>query len=614
MAGKFDPYYTWLGIPPEDQPPDHYALLGVRQFESNSDVISNLTDQRMAHVKTFQAGPHGADSQKLLNEIAAARVCLLNPKKRKAYDAKLHAEIAWKTAPEAQPLPVEPEIVELQPIAAPPVAQPPSAAQSDSVSDAFAFIAATGRPVAAGGNLAVNKAVQSRARQQARARWLFIAAPILGIAAVVAAIMIRNSRDADDADPTPAPKGTSTALASGGEKPGSAHGSSSSGKPPAAKPQTEAASVSAGERPNDSNASARQKAIIPPKPDDPTAVAGNTKPSSNSPQNLPADNGSAKPAPAPAAPSVEQFPLGQWVDVLRFIDTNSKMVVEGNWSRDGQEISVQPGGCSRIAIPVAIKGSYDFKVEFTRASGNEGVTTMLSVASHPCEVVLGGWEGRAGGLEVINGYEAIDTRNPVAVRPSYLENGHRYRLLVNVQIGSGSHASVDVWLDGKGYLPRWSGDPATLAAHPRSPLPNASDLGLGAWQSALTFHSAQLKMLSGSASLDPALVSVNPPPAPAGAGTEPNLPVPHSDGSTAGESWAARANALIQSGRSAAAKSDAAKSDAAKSDAAKSDAAKSDAAAPTGPLLGKTVVEHVKIGVVITADTGPCRGIVATAP
>ncbi|HEX3998413.1 MAG TPA: transglutaminase-like domain-containing protein, partial [Pirellulales bacterium] len=47
---------------------------------------------------------------------------------------------------------------------------------------------------------------------------------------------------------------------------------------------------------------------------------------------------------------------------------------------------------------------------------------------------------------------------------------------------------------------------------------------------------------------------------------------------------------------------------------AKSDAAKSDAAAPTGPLLGKTVVEHVKIGVVITADTGPCRGIVATAP
>ncbi|HEX4000599.1 MAG TPA: hypothetical protein VHX65_18770, partial [Pirellulales bacterium] len=62
------------------------------------------------------------------------------------------------------------------------------------------------------------------------------------------------------------------------------------------------------------------------------------------------------------------------------------------------------------------------------------------------------------------------------------------------------------------------------------------------------------------------------------------------------------------------AKPNLAASNSAKAEAAKSDAAKSDAAAPTGPLLGKTVVEHVKIGVVITADTGPCRGIVATAP
>lgn len=37
-------------------------------------------------------------------------------------------------------------------------------------------------------------------------------------------------------------------------------------------------------------------------------------------------------------------------------------------------------------------------------------------------------------------------------------------------------------------------------------------------------------------------------------------------------------------------------------------------AKPMGPILGKSVVTRVKIGVVITADTGPCRGIVATAP
>ena len=32
--GAFDPYHKWLGIPPKQQPPDHYRLLGVeRAFE-----------------------------------------------------------------------------------------------------------------------------------------------------------------------------------------------------------------------------------------------------------------------------------------------------------------------------------------------------------------------------------------------------------------------------------------------------------------------------------------------------------------------------------------------------------------------------------------------------
>jgi hypothetical protein len=44
MREDFDPYYLWLGIPPVDQPPDHYRLLGVTQFESDADVIRNAAD------------------------------------------------------------------------------------------------------------------------------------------------------------------------------------------------------------------------------------------------------------------------------------------------------------------------------------------------------------------------------------------------------------------------------------------------------------------------------------------------------------------------------------------------------------------------------------------
>ena len=106
MPDAFDPYHKWLAIPPEDQPPDHYRLLGVKRFEGDPDVIANAADQRMVHVRSFQAGEQSAASQKLLNEIAAARVCLLDPKKKAAYDEGLRAQ----EAPE-EPAAAFPEMV-----------------------------------------------------------------------------------------------------------------------------------------------------------------------------------------------------------------------------------------------------------------------------------------------------------------------------------------------------------------------------------------------------------------------------------------------------------------------------------------------------------------------
>lgn len=94
MAESFDPYHVWLGIPPEDQPPNHYRLLGIRPFESNPDVIDNMADQRMTHLRTFQTGKNGKLSQKLLNEVAAARLCLLGEKTKREYDEKLRATLA----------------------------------------------------------------------------------------------------------------------------------------------------------------------------------------------------------------------------------------------------------------------------------------------------------------------------------------------------------------------------------------------------------------------------------------------------------------------------------------------------------------------------------------
>ncbi|MGV3605181.1 MAG: hypothetical protein ACO1RA_02155 [Planctomycetaceae bacterium] len=107
MSEEFDPYYAWLGIPPEEQPADHYRLLGVRQFEPNSDVISNAADQRIVYLRTFQVGKRSALSQQLLNELTQAKLCLLAPDSRRNYDLQLRAKLAPQPilqSPPAQPV------------------------------------------------------------------------------------------------------------------------------------------------------------------------------------------------------------------------------------------------------------------------------------------------------------------------------------------------------------------------------------------------------------------------------------------------------------------------------------------------------------------------------
>ena len=93
MSESFDPYHKWLGIPPEEQPANHYRLLGIKPLEGDPDVIESAADQRMAHLRTHQTGKQGALSQALLNEVAVAKVCLLDRAKKAAYDEELRSQL-----------------------------------------------------------------------------------------------------------------------------------------------------------------------------------------------------------------------------------------------------------------------------------------------------------------------------------------------------------------------------------------------------------------------------------------------------------------------------------------------------------------------------------------
>jgi hypothetical protein len=164
MTGQFDPYHVWLGIPPAEQPPNHYRLLGLPLFESEANVIANGADRQMAHLKSFGTSKHANLAQRLLNECAAAKVCLLKPEKKAAYDSQLRGQL---TAP------------------APPV--PPA---SGAGAGAFPNVAPTVRrppPVVA----------RSRGKSQT-GTWVAAAAGVLVVVGgLIGALIFANSKDND---------------------------------------------------------------------------------------------------------------------------------------------------------------------------------------------------------------------------------------------------------------------------------------------------------------------------------------------------------------------------------------------------------------------------------
>lgn len=104
---KFNPHHKWLGISPSEFPYDHYRLLAIGRFENDADVIENAADQRMAHLRRMSVGSRSELAEALLNELSAAKLELLTPDRKKAYDAALKAKDA-ETKPAADTKAVQP--------------------------------------------------------------------------------------------------------------------------------------------------------------------------------------------------------------------------------------------------------------------------------------------------------------------------------------------------------------------------------------------------------------------------------------------------------------------------------------------------------------------------
>jgi len=187
MSETFDPYRKWLGIPPKDRPPHHYRLLGIPLFEDDSDVIENAADRQMAHVRSFQSGKNSEHSQRLLNELAAAKVCLLNPQRKQQYDLQLRERREAEKRDAAADAP---------PLAGPPPAPPPKTGMAP-----VPVAVAVEEPVPFAGGVPTSSTpeIRSRGRRvRRRKNMLPMAIILLSVAALIAIAIVVLKRDKNE--------------------------------------------------------------------------------------------------------------------------------------------------------------------------------------------------------------------------------------------------------------------------------------------------------------------------------------------------------------------------------------------------------------------------------
>ncbi|QDT40241.1 Leucine Rich repeats (2 copies) [Gimesia alba] len=86
---SFDAYHKWLGIPPEEQPPHYYQLLGISVKERDPEVIETAAQRQRSILEENLHGPHRKAASQLIFEVEEAELTLLSPELREEYDRQV---------------------------------------------------------------------------------------------------------------------------------------------------------------------------------------------------------------------------------------------------------------------------------------------------------------------------------------------------------------------------------------------------------------------------------------------------------------------------------------------------------------------------------------------
>lgn len=483
MADTFDPYHKWLGISPKDQPPNHYRLLAIELFENDLDVIEGAADRQMAHVRTYQTGPNSAASQRILNELSAAKLCLLNPAKKADYDRQLREKIeraqaaaatssgviapAGPAAASAAAAPARPVPISTGPAPVPlavPLTQPGG------------MPAATASPATMPATPSIHKRPYRKTPPWRQPAVLGTVGALVLFAAVayflaasgklpteIAKNQHQESRSKESSPSAPAATGKDdNAVSTAHKQPGNAQPNDvPTDKSPSAKPAS------------------------PQRGSDITE----TEPTPPVPENRPGPVVIGPGTPRQTAPAPRERSVvltGEPIDLLKQIDV-TRDAVRGDWKMENGVLVTPREQFSKLLLPPPPAEEYRLVAVVERLGGRYGLGVILKVGEHRVMLSIDGYNGNFSGLENIIGQNFPTHESTYKGR--LLEDGKPATVVYMVR-----RNSIEVELDSR-QIVHWEGDPATLVLPPDWQVPDPSRLALSEFDTMLRIHKLQIAPL-----------------------------------------------------------------------------------------------------------------------
>lgn len=206
-----------------------------------------------------------------------------------------------------------------------------------------------------------------------------------------------------------------------------------------------------------------------------------------------------------ATPAADNAPAnGKGTDLIKRIDLGRDSVA-GQWNRTPDGLLAAATNGSRISLPAQPKGEYDFKVSFTRQTGQHSVALFFVAGKGQSSFELDAWGQHLAGFQNVGGKSIRE--NSTRVDGVTLVNGRKYTAEVRVR-----HDRVEGYLDDR-LLATYRGDGSNLGMLDIWKLPTTRTLGVGAWQSETVFHSIEVRSVNGTINLAAASAAARPTPA-----------------------------------------------------------------------------------------------------